>query len=385
MEHTSPSAVAFSPDGKTFLTEDYDKKGAQLWDAATSQPIGPPMPNSGSVLALAFSRDGRFLLVNDGRTTRRWAAPGPLPDDVTRLSAWVVAATGLELDEWGEVRVLNCDAWLARRKRLEELGGSPPPDPAPRLDPTLDGADPAARGDGWKERGLWDWAEAAYAEAIRAQPLNQSAWDALARFHVSRGHLDRAAATLAEAIRMMPDDLVLRRQLGAILLASGDRAGWRCSTAALLHLFGGTINPWTADQVARSCIVGPEAATESEMSLRLTEAAVTSGEVYKADALITLGAALYRAGRCDEAIGRLEEAIQTGRRDVPRAWPFLAMAHHRLGHRDEARRWLDRLRGNHPRMDPAQFWDELEILVLRSEAEAVVLHDPIFPTDPFAH
>jgi Flp pilus assembly protein TadD len=209
---------------------------------------------------------------------------------------------------------------------------------------------------------------------------------------VSRGHLDRAAATLAEAIRMMPDNLLLHRQLGATLLASGDRAGWRCSTAALLHLFGRTINPWTAELVARSCILGPEAATESEMSLRLTEAAVTgdaaitNGEIYKAAALITLGAARYRSGRYDEAIGRLEEAIQTGRGvDVPRAWPFLAMAHHRLGHRDEARRWLDRLRGNQPRMDPAQFWDELEILLLRSEAEAVVLHDPVFPTDPFAH
>jgi hypothetical protein len=44
-----------------------------------------------------------------------------------------------------------------------------------------------------------------------------------------------------------------------------------------------------------------------------------------------------------------------------------------LGHRDEARRWLDRLRNLQPSADPAQFWDELEIRLLRSEAEAVVL------------
>ena len=66
------------------------------------------------------------------------------------------------------------------------------------------------------------------------------------------------------------------------------------------------------------------------------------------------------------------------------AWPFLAMAHHRLGHRDEARRWLDRLRARQPSTDPAQFWDELEIRLLRGEAEAVVLYDPVFPDDPFA-
>ncbi len=60
------------------------------------------------------------------------------------------------------------------------------------------------------------------------------------------------------------------------------------------------------------------------------------------------------------------------------------MAHHRLGHRDEARRWLDRLRNHEPSTDPDNFWDELEIRLLRSEAEAVVIYDPLFPADPFA-
>ena len=65
-------------------------------------------------------------------------------------------------------------------------------------------------------------------------------------------------------------------------------------------------------------------------------------------------------------------------------WVFLAMAHHRLGHHDEARRWLDRFRDRSPNLDPAEFWAELEIRLLRTEAEAVVLWDPIFPADPFA-
>src|SRR5262245_13920490 len=61
--------------------------------------------------------------------------------------------------------------------------------------------------------------------------------------------------------------------------------------------------------------------------------------------LNTLGAALYRAGRYDEAIRRLEEGIRLqGGESLPVDWAFLAMAHHRLGHRAEARRWLDRLR-----------------------------------------
>ena len=103
----------------------------------------------------------------------------------------------------------------------------------------------------------------------------------------------------------------------------------------------------------------------------------------KSLALSTLGAALYRAGRSDEAIRRLEEAIQAPGEQTT-GWAFLAMAHHRLGHRDEACRWLDRLRNHQPTADSTRFWDELEIHVLRSEAEAVILYDPMFPADPFA-
>ena len=41
------------------------------------------------------------------------------------------------------------------------------------------------------------------------------------------------------------------------------------------------------------------------------------------------------------------------------------------------------LRSSQP--EPEAFRDELEIRLLRSEAEAVVLYDPIFPSNPFAH
>jgi hypothetical protein len=60
------------------------------------------------------------------------------------------------------------------------------------------------------------------------------------------------------------------------------------------------------------------------------------------------------------------------------------MAHQRLGHHDEARRWLDRFRDRGPNLDPSALWDELEIRLLRAEAEAVALWDPIFPADPFS-
>jgi hypothetical protein len=154
----------------------------------------------------------------------------------------------------------------------------------------------------------------------------------------------------------------------------------------LLDRFGGTTNPRAAEQVARACVLGSGAAADPAVPVRLAEllAGFDGDGTEKADASSTLGAVLYRDGRSTDAIGRLEEAIRVrGGEGAPRDWAFLAMAHYRLRHRDEARRWLDQLRQHQPNTDPNQFWDELEVRLLRGEAEAMVLYDPAFPADPF--
>jgi tetratricopeptide (TPR) repeat protein len=195
-------------------------------------------------------------------------------------------------------------------------------------------------------------------------------------------------ATVAEAVRLIPDEVLPRQHLSLVLLGSGDRAGWRRSVAALLDRFGGKADWWTANLVASACVMGPEATADPGVPVRLAEIAVRGARGGdKPDCLNTLGAALYRAGRYDEAIGRLEEAVQArggAEASIPDDWEFLALTHHRLGHRDEARLWLDRLREHRPSEEAGRFWDELGIRLLRSEAEAVILFDPAFPDDPFA-
>ena len=135
------------------------------------------------------------------------------------------------------------------------------------------------------------------------------------------------------------------------------------------------------NQVAWQASLIPTGINDREAFVRLAENAVDGLPANaRHEALNTLGAALYRAGRFEEAIRRLHEGINLRNgAEEPLDWPFLAMAHHRLGHVDEARRWLDRLRNRDPNRD------SLEIIVLRREAEAVVLYDPVFPADPFAH
>jgi len=94
---------------------------------------------------------------------------------------------------------------------------------------------------------------------------------------------------------------------------------------------------------------------------------------------------VYRAGRFEDAIRRLEGAVQfLGGDALPVDWAYQAMVHHRLEHRDEACRWLSRMRNHQPSASLDQFWDELEIRLFRGEAEALILDGSIFPPDPFA-
>jgi hypothetical protein len=114
------------------------------------------------------------------------------------------------------------------------------------------------------------------------------------------------------------------------------------------------------------------------------------------------GAASLRAGRLDEAVSRFEESLA-----VERDWPMsglnaygLSLAHHRLGHPDQARGWLDRAESWLKRLDQTyseeapgirtgqppvavtfEFWVYAQ--VLRREIAGPIL-DAAFPADPFA-
>jgi WD40 repeat protein/serine/threonine protein kinase len=377
-------AVTFSPDGKTILTGSVDKT-ARLWDAATGLAIGKPLQHWGEVQAVAFSPDGKTVMTGcyDG-TARLWRTLAQLPDDLPRLAAWVETLTGLELDEQGAVRILDNAAWRRRRDRLCQLGGPPLAGTTLLGDPILFGSDPTARARAWMDRKRWAEAEAAFDEAVRARPLSATLRDERSRFYLARSQPQAALRNASEAVALVPDDLRSRYRQVLVLMTAGDVEGQRWAISELLERFQGTTDRHTANSVAWLCVLASGAVTHPLVPVRLAEIAVQRATA-DANSLNTLGAALYRASRFDDAIRRLKEGIQArSGASVPQDWAFLAMVHHRLGHRDEACRWLDRLRNHEPSAEPARFWDELEIRLLRSEAEAVVLYDPAFPVDPFA-
>ncbi len=255
-------AVAFSPDGLLVLTGSSDKT-SRLWDAVTGQPIGRPMEHRAEVTAVAFSPDGKTILTASphsattledyGAALWLWQTPAPVCDDVTRVASWVETATGQELDRQGSVRLLDNAAWRQRREQLNKLGGPPSTDQTQLLDPILFGPDPTARAVGLMNLGKSEEAESAYAEAIRARPLNKSARSARGRFHLLCTQPDRAVADFAEAVRIWPNDFFLHERLCLALRAAGDEGGLKKAVSGLLERFGNPIDFDEASRVAFTC------------------------------------------------------------------------------------------------------------------------------------
>jgi tetratricopeptide (TPR) repeat protein len=86
------------------------------------------------------------------------------------------------------------------------------------------------------------------------------------------------------------------------------------------------------------------------------------------DYRIGLGAALYRAGRYQEAIETLGRADRPDQ-SSPAALAFLVMAHHRLGERQQARAALAHLRQS---LDQPRGTKDPESLDLMCEAQALI-------------
>ena len=93
------------------------------------------------------------------------------------------------------------------------------------------------------------------------------------------------------------------------------------------------------------------------------------------------------SSRTEDAVKRLEQAI--ARRDkvsIVHDWLFLAMAHQRLGHGDEARKWLEKSGRAVEQAEDGRWGQRLELRLLRREAEAMIRPacvSPITPPAPF--
>jgi tetratricopeptide (TPR) repeat protein len=165
------------------------------------------------------------------------------------------------------------------------------------------------------------------------------------------GQWVEAAAAFDRASELQPDEVYLWFFRAVAHRAAGEGSAYRQTCVALAERFQKTEDPRTACHVVVTCVLSGDALPDMTRLLKL--ARVGAGWFHFGAS--AHGAALYRAGRYDEAVRYFEAEARTYRL---RAWDwcFLAMAQHRLGHAGEARRclaeaarWIDE--ANHEELD----------------------------------
>jgi serine/threonine protein kinase/WD40 repeat protein/tetratricopeptide (TPR) repeat protein len=368
--------VAFHPKGRWVLTASRDGV-FRVWDGRTGKPVTPPLPTGGSApMSVAVTPDGNYAVVGD------WAAGGTMsalavfylgdltnaatldPDD---LCVWGEILSGRRVHEGSGVTNLTAEEWLARWRAFRQRH----PDQG-RLDPP--------------ETLAQTWREAAASEAARQWPAAIRYLDGLITAHPTVGLLyyrrgaayveleewDKATADYARASELRPDDVGIWDRRAHLCLIQGDEEGYRRICADVLQRFG-EASGFNSTKVNLICTLRPNAVPDPSQLMRIEERAVANRLQVRVQ-----GRVLYRAGRFEEAIQRLNEDIAVSP-SGPLGFQmrlFLAMAHHHLGHAAEARQWLDKAiqweAKTKTDAEPLVWEQRLELQLLRREAQELI-------------
>jgi tetratricopeptide (TPR) repeat protein len=146
---------------------------------------------------------------------------------------------------------------------------------------------------------------------------------------------DQAAADFSRAIPARPDYHHWWYALAVARLGAGDMPEYCRARAEILRRFRDTKAPEVAGHLCSIVAVLPAEPDQVDAFLRMAEFAVGATPGYPR----VRGVMNYRAGKYEAAIADLNQSAHVSPR---RAWDWLilAMAHHQLGHADEAKKDL---------------------------------------------
>jgi tetratricopeptide (TPR) repeat protein len=216
-------------------------------------------------------------------------------------------------------------------------------------------------------------AAASYREAIRLSPDRGASEALFLRLALQGPWLHDPAAALLLRDSAPADGALAEYQRALLMLALGrDDAAYRRAARALFDLHEKQADVGGAFTAARAAALAPEPPVDPSRLVALAERGAADRRPW---APYMMGLALHRAGRYEEAIQQLTRSIEADPNWSAALlnWPVLAMAHHRLGHADEASRWLARAERARTRAMSGTWWDAVEFWHLRREARALIL------------
>jgi WD40 repeat protein/Tfp pilus assembly protein PilF len=349
--------LAFSQDGR-LLAAGRVNQSVLIWDE-TGRPLHE-RPLDGPTGRLAFSPDGRRLAGADREEVKVWAvrsgdevltlrgSPRPGDNGFNQVLAWSPDGRWLAAMCWtGWVSVW--DAAPVVEQRAQQTAASDRAAPGPGSGA---GRVPAARVFGWHldEADYAFQAHQVAAAHFHLQRVKSAAGGnppdtsrRLRRAHLFArfGEWDQALADYAEAFAGFdPDRGEFWHDYARLLLRQGDVAGYRKLRQRMLAHFARMSTLFDPlPKLGRVATLG--AGLEPAESADLKKKPLVQDKD-RPDQIFTLGLVHLRAGEWDQALARLGQAIDMDPGSDWVKWPALALAHEGQGHREEAKRWLDK-------------------------------------------
>ena len=164
--------------------------------------------------------------------------------------------------------------------------------------------------------------------------------------HARHGQWQDALPDMVCAFELDPTDHWNALLLGPLIAESGDQAAYDAFCLKCFAQFGGTTHPDIATRMGQACLLAPSEGTDLTILHKLLDSALSHpGYASLSYAIPMKALAEYRSGRPADATARLDEFFAqlesgkvTGGRFVKiQAYAVQAMAHHALGHAQEAR------------------------------------------------